>query len=165
MVHNEVFRQWQKTPVIPPLLLNNNLISNFRENSNIFNNLFFVQQCQSIANNSILPRNQIFYVQNRLRDFDIDYGKISKLINGLNPHKAHGNDEISIRMVKLCNLTLTKPLSIIYKNCLQQRVFPDEWKKGNIIPVQKKNSNQIVDTHRPICLYLSYPFVLKSLKT
>ena len=68
-------------------------------------------------------------------------------------------------MVKLCNLTLTKPLSIIYKNCLQQRVFPDEWKKGNIIPVQKKNSNQIVDTHRPICLYLSYPFVLKSLKT
>ena len=55
-------------------------------------------------------------------------------------------------MVKLCNLTITKPLSIIYKNCLQQGVFPDEWKKGNIIPVHKKNSKQIVDNYRPVSL-------------
>ena len=71
-------------------------------------------------------------------DFDID-GGISKLINGLNPNKAHGHDGTSIPMVKLCNLTITKPLSIIYKNCPLQGVFPDEWKKGNIIPVHKKN--------------------------
>ena len=31
---------------------------------------FFVQQCQPIANNSILPTNQIFYTQNSLRGFD-----------------------------------------------------------------------------------------------
>ena len=59
-------------------------------------------------------------------------------------------------MVKLCNLTITKSLSIIYKNCIQQGVFPDEWKKGNIVPVHKKNSKQIVDNYRlvsllPIC--------------
>ena len=60
------------------------------------------------------------------------------MINGLKPHKAHGHDGISIRMVKLCNLTITKLLSIIYKNCLQQGVFPDDWKKGNIILVHKK---------------------------
>ena len=71
-------------------------------------------------------------------DFDIDCGKISKLINGLNPNKVHGHDGTSIPMVKLCNLTITKSLSIIYKNCLQQGVFPGEWKKGNIIPVHKK---------------------------
>ena len=102
-----------------------------------------------MANNSILPTNQTFYTQNRLRNFDIDYGKISRLINGLNLHKAHGHDGVSIRMVKLCNLTITKPMSIIYKNCLQQGVFPDERKKGNIIPVHK-NSKQIVDNYRPV---------------
>ena len=59
-----------KTPIIPPLLVNDNLTSN-----NIFND-FFVQQCRPIANNSILPTNQIFYTQNRLRGFDIDSGKI-----------------------------------------------------------------------------------------
>ena len=45
--------------IIPPLLVNNNLISNFREKANIFKD-FFVQQCQRIANNSILPTNQIY---------------------------------------------------------------------------------------------------------
>ena len=49
-----------------------------------------------------------------MRDFDIDCGKTLTLINGLNPHKAHGHDGISIRMVKLYNLTITKLLSIIY---------------------------------------------------
>ena len=135
----KTFVNGKETPVIPSLLVNNNLISNFRERANIFND-FFVQQCQPIANNSILPTNQIFYTQNRLRGFDIDCVKISKLINGLNKHKAHGHDGISIRMVKLCNLTITKPLSIIYKNCLQQEVFPDEWKEGDIIPVYKKKT-------------------------
>ena len=98
-----------------------------------------MQQCQPIANNSILPTNQIFYTQNRLNDFDIDCGKISKLVNGLNPHNSHGHGGFSIQMVKLCNLTINKPLSIIHKNCLQQGGFPDESEKGNIIPSHKKN--------------------------
>ena len=131
MVNNKTFPYWQKTPIIPPLLVNNNLISNFREKAIIFND-FFVQQCQPIPNYSILSTNQnrIFHTQNRLRNFDNDRGKIVKLIKRLNPHKAHGYDGISIRMVKLCNLTITKPLPIIYKTCLQQGVFPDDWKKG-----------------------------------
>ena len=133
----KAFVNGKKTPIIPPLLVNNNLISNFREKTSIFND-FFVQQCQPIAINSILPINQIFYTQNRLRAFDVDCGKISKLIIGLNLRKAHGHDGISIRMVKLCKLTITKPQSIIYTNWLQQGVFLDEWKKGNIMPVHKK---------------------------
>ena len=72
--------------------------------------------------------NEIFYTQNILRDFDIECGEISKLINGLNS-QVHGQDGISILMVKLCNLDITKHLSIRYKTCLQQGVLPDEWKK------------------------------------
>ena len=40
----------------------------------------------------------MFYSKNRLRGFDIDCGKILKLINGSNPHKAHGHDGISSGM-------------------------------------------------------------------
>ena len=109
----KTFIDGKKPPIIPPLLVSNNLISNFREKANIFN-VFFIQQCQRIASNSILPTNQIFYTQNRLRDFDIDCRKILKLVNGLNPHKAHGHDGISIRMVKLCNLKIIKPQLYIY---------------------------------------------------
>ena len=74
------------------------------------------------------------------------------MINGLNSHeKAHVHDGISIQMIKLCNLTITRPLSIIYKNCLQQRFFPDDWKKGNIILINK-NSKQIVNNYLPVSL-------------
>ena len=125
-----------KKLIIPPLLVIK--INKFLTLGNFTSLTNFLQQCQPIANNSIHLTNQIFYTQNRLRDFDIDCSKISKLINGLSPHKAHDHDGIYIRMVKLCNLTITKPLSIIYKYCLQQGVFPDEWKKGNIISVHKK---------------------------
>ena len=53
-------------------------------------------------------------------------------------------------MLKLYNLAITKPLSIIYQNCLQQGVFPDDWKKGNIFLVHKKNSKQIVNNYQPV---------------
>ena len=57
-------------------------------------------------------------------------------------------------MVKLFNLSIIKPLSITSKNCLQQGVFPVNWKKGKIIPVHthKKTLKQIVDNYRPVSL-------------
>ena len=36
--------------------------------------------------------------------------KIYKIIKDLNPNKAHGHDEISIRMIKLCGKSITEPL-------------------------------------------------------
>ena len=103
MAHNKDFHEWQKTPIIPPLLVNNDLIYNFRKRANIFND-FFVHQRQPIPNNNIIPTNQIFYTENRLRDFDVDCGEILRLVNGLNPHKALGHYRISTRKFKLRNL-------------------------------------------------------------
>ena len=71
---NKTYSSIIKPPIILPFLVNNNLISNFREKVNIFRD-FFVQQCQPIANNSILPTNQIFHTQNRLSDFVLTVGK------------------------------------------------------------------------------------------
>ena len=40
----KTFVNGKKTPSIPPLSVNNKLISNFKEKANIFND-FFVQEC------------------------------------------------------------------------------------------------------------------------
>ena len=58
--------------------------------------------------------------------------------------------------LKSSNSTKTKPLSIINKNCLQQGLFPNDWEKGNIISVHKKNSKQIVNKCRPVSLLPIY---------
>ena len=63
---------------------------------------------------------------------------ILKIINDLNPNKAHGCDGISIKMIKMCCDSIAIPLMIIFNTALNTGVFPDLWKKGNIVPVHKK---------------------------
>ena len=57
-----------------------------------------------------------------------------------------------LRMIKICDEALVKPLSLIYKNCIDTGVFPDIWKKSNIVPVYKRGDKQIIDNYRPISL-------------
>ena len=57
-----------------------------------------------------------------------------------------------LRMIKICDEALVKPLSLIYNNCIDTGVFPDIWKKSNIVPVYKRGDKQIIDNYRPISL-------------
>ena len=77
---------------------------------------------------------------------------ILKIMRALNINKAHGHDEISVRMIKICDEALVKPLSLINKNCIDTGVFPDIWKKSNIVPIYKRGDQQIIDNYRPISL-------------
>ena len=53
---------------------------------------------------------------------------ILKIIRSLDINKAHGHDDISVRMVKICDDGINKPLSIIYKNCIKTGIYPNTWK-------------------------------------
>ena len=55
-------------------------------------------------------------------------------------------------MIKICDPSIVKPLSIIYQNCFNTGTFPDLWKKSNIVPVHKKGDKQIVNNYRPVSL-------------
>ena len=94
----------------------------------------------------------MFLTQARLRSLDFNEGKILKIIRPLNINKAHGHDDISIRMIKICDKSLLKPLIILSENSNESSCCPDIWKKSNIIPVHKKNEKQLVKNYRPIPL-------------
>ena len=38
-----------------------------------------------------------------------------KIIKNFDPNKAHGHDMISIRMIKICDASICKPLELIFK--------------------------------------------------
>ena len=59
---------------------------------------------------------------------------------------------ISICMIKICGESILKPLQLIFKSCLENGKFPNEWKRGNVVPVHKKNSKQLIENYRPISL-------------
>ena len=70
----------------------------------------------------MLPTNQIFLTQARQRSLDFNEGEILKIIRNLNINKAHGHDEVSIRMIKICDKSLLKPLIILFENSIKHLV-------------------------------------------
>ena len=77
---------------------------------------------------------------------------IKSLIKLLNPNKAHGWDNISIRMIQLCGDQIITPLEIIYKNCVSQSIYPTAWKRSNVVPIHKKGNKNDIKNYRPISL-------------
>ena len=54
---------------------------------------------------------------NKIEDEDI-----YRIIKTLDINKAHGYDEVKIRMLKLCGESIVKPLSIIFSNVNLRRL-------------------------------------------
>ena len=59
---------------------------------------------------------------------------------------------MSIRLLKICDSSIVKPLPIIFKDCLQSGSFPNNWKKSNVVPVDKKGDKQLLQNYRPVSL-------------
>ena len=136
---------------MPPLFHENKFVTDFKEKAELFNS-HFATQCSSISNSSKLPSHIKNLTENRLSLISFSHDKIAKVIQNLDPNKAHGHDNISIRMVKVCGPSIYKPLEIIFNQCLETGVFPSEWKKGNIVPIHKKGDKQMLQNYRPVSL-------------
>ena len=48
---------------------------------------------------------------------------------------------ISIRMLKLCGDSTWKLPEIIFKNYVKEVIFPNEWERASVAPIQKKKKN------------------------
>ena len=103
----------------------------------MFNN-FFANQCSVLRNKSELPATLSKKTRDSLMTIDFSNKDILKIIRNIDPNKAHGHDMISIRMVKICDDSICKPLKLIFQSCLESGKFPSEWKKANLVPIHKR---------------------------
>ena len=105
-----------------------------------------------MSNDSALPNssNSVFNVS--LSSIQFEDQDIPKIIRSLNYNKAHGYDDIFIRLLKICNSSIVRPLSIIFKNCLQTGTFPNNWKKSNVVPIHEKVDKQLLQNYCPVSL-------------
>ena len=145
------FLNVRKTPKIPPVRNDRNVfISDVSEKAEIFNS-FFSRQCSLIDTGSVLPPQQ-FLTDSRLNNLDFDEEKIESIINSLNVNKAHGWDNVSTRMIRICGNSIIKPLLSIFNLSFTSCIFPSQWKKGNVVPVYKKGDRSIPKNYRPVSL-------------
>ena len=139
-----------KIPSIPPILAYGKTITNIVEKANLFNN-FFASQCIPLENTTKVPP-LLMNNDKRLNKISFKDSDITSIIKSLKPTKAHGADNISIRIIQLCGHSITFPLTLIFNFSLKTGTFPDTWKMANIIPVHKKEEKNIVKNYRPISL-------------
>ena len=99
----KTFYNGKKVLITPPVLINNKLISDFEVKTNYFND-FFVSQCRPLNNNSEIPETQSYVTNTKLSSGIFESKDISNIIRSLDVNKAHGHDNISIRMLKICEL-------------------------------------------------------------
>ena len=162
MVNNENFFNGKKVPVIPPLLFNSAFVNDFEEKAKIFNSFFtqlkkscvhlFGQLFCTVSDNSILPSEFTYMTEGRIQSITFSESDVIKIIRTLDVNKAHGHDNISVRMIKLCINSVAHPLTLIFQNSMAAGTFPTQWKRANIVPIHKKNDKQIVSNYRPVSL-------------
>ena len=114
-------------PTIPPLLVDGKLVSDFCKKANIFNN-FFASICTPIDNTSCLPSFS-YRTQSRIKSFHVSENNILAAIKSLDPNKAYGCDNRSIKIIKIFSQSLTLPLKIIFEHSLKKGKFPEIWKR------------------------------------
>ena len=98
-------------------------------------NSFFDSHYTPLNNNSKVPGSQTYITDSKLSSLQFEDKVVIKKIRSLDINKAYRHDDISIRMLKIYNLAIVKPLSIIFRNCMNHSIFPDLWKKSNICPI------------------------------
>ena len=104
----------------------------------------------SYNNTSTLP-DFILKTNHKLNKINFSENEILSF-RALNVNKAHGCDNISIRMIKICDEIIVPPLLIIFETALRTGIYPNLWKKANVIPIHKKDSNNLLKNYRPISL-------------
>ena len=43
-----------------------------------------------------------------------------------------------------------EPLRILFLSFLEEGAYPDDWKKSNVVPIQKNKSKNLIKNYRPI---------------
>ena len=66
-------------------------------------------------------------------------------------------------MIELYDKSIFLAISPIYKNCINSGIFPNIWKKSNVVPVHKKGDKQVVDNYRPVSLLPIFGKILERL--
>eukprot|EP00112_Aurelia_sp_Birch-Aquarium-sp1_P013836 Seg2955.3 transcript_id=Seg2955.3/GoldUCD/mRNA.D3Y31 product="putative RNA-directed DNA polymerase from transposon X-element" protein_id=Seg2955.3/GoldUCD/D3Y31 len=87
-----------------------------------------------------------------LEDIDINEQDVDEILANLNPGKSPGPDGIHPRLLKESRNELKKPLTILYRKCIEEGALPSEWKEAHVTPIYKKGKKEKSNNYRPVSL-------------
>ena len=87
-----------------------------------------------------------------IRDIDVSYNGVLKLIRSLNPSKAAGPDGIPCRLLVMVAEQIAHPLTCLFQSSLNTGTVPQIWKHAHVAPIYKKGDRSAPGNYRPISL-------------
>ncbi|CAH1239166.1 Hypp5743 [Branchiostoma lanceolatum] len=93
---------------------------------------------------------------------ELSIGQVKLQLKKLNPRKATGDDHIPIWILTTFHEELAPVLCNIYNSCLQQGIFPEQWKSELVVPVPKTSKPKGPEEYRRISLTSCLGKVLES---
>ena len=87
-----------------------------------------------------------------LDNVDISSKGVVKLLNNLQPGKAPGPDNISLRVLKELAEEVAPILTMIFQSSVDTGTVPADWKTANVTPLFKKGEKYDAANYRPVSL-------------
>ena len=125
---------------IPPLIVNNNLISDEREKANVLND-FFVSH-STIDRNLEWDPGEPPPLETHIDSIHLTPHEIYKILSNLDSNKATGPDKIGYKLLREAAPSISNILCRLFNESLELSMFPDSWKRANVIPLHKKNDRR-----------------------
>ena len=91
-----------------------------------------------------MPSELTYLTEEGIQSITFGESDVIKIIRALDINKAHGHNNISFRIIKLCTNSVAHPPTLIIRHSMTAGTFPTPWKRANIVQVHKKNDKQIV---------------------
>ena len=92
------------------------------------------------------------HIDHSIIDIDFTEDEIIDAIDELSNTSSSGPDGLAAILLKKCKKSISKPLFILWRSCLDQGVTPSDLKIAHIIPIHKGGHQGLASNYRPIAL-------------
>ena len=124
--------------------------------ANAFNDFFVNVSNQVCSEISRTKKSPLDYLKNRNTNSffvrPITHNEIEDIILSLKNGESTGPFSIPVKLLKLLNPYISKPLAQIFNESITLGIFPDKLKQAKVIPIHKKGSPTDPSNYRPISL-------------
>ena len=113
-------------------------------------NKFFQSTFTPITNKT--PPHIVEHLDPNLHDIIFETNEIEKQLQGLNPSKAPGPDNLPTKILKDFAHDLAPSITTLFNSSISEGTVPSAWKHANVIPLHKKGDKHTTSNYRPISL-------------
>ena len=134
----------------PPLKSGDDYITDNKDKAELFNS-FFINNSNIDTSNAALPDFN-YLTDQRLEDLVASEAEVLDLVKSLQVNKSTGHDGIGPKMLREAGSAIVPSLTQLINMSLQSSKVPADWKKAQVIPIFKKNSQDDPNNYRPISI-------------